>query len=440
MAGKCVHATLPLRASREGTQAFENMSLDIEEWHVAWWLLNNSQCQCAKKRCSEVCNVEAYDSFKSQGGCKSMRILGDLTEREPNEERRRPSGSAADWDSVHSSAPTATEIPLTHDEPTDSRLRGNDSETWPKSPRRTNGGAGGVSGRNLRTEWSEAPATHEPRGRKGRGSSVAALILLLAIAGLLWYNYPQLVETYQYISHLPATEEGMKNLEARANTTAAQLRALRENSGSLQDNLTKLDSKLSADFASARRYVDQEVGDDQTQLTAEMNQRSNAMNARLGHVESAQAQTQTELAQTNDQLQQEVSALRQQVAELSNHTDQNVAMLKQQVNQCETGLEALGRKVNRRRIDFEVSENHTTELAPGIALTVLKTNVSYQSFDGFLSLTDEGKTVWLSRAGISKAVSFYPQPDDPHYDLVVTKIGRDGIVGYLMVPEDGSQG
>jgi len=44
MAGKCVHATLPLRASREGTQAFENMSLDIEEWHVAWWLLNNSQC------------------------------------------------------------------------------------------------------------------------------------------------------------------------------------------------------------------------------------------------------------------------------------------------------------------------------------------------------------------------------------------------------------
>ncbi len=186
--------------------------------------------------------------------------------------------------------------------------------------------------------------------------------------------------------------------------------------------------------------MDQEVGDAQTQLVAEINQRDVAMNARLDKVESTETDTRNQLAQTQDQIQKQVSALQQQVAELGTHTDQNVAKLQQQIGQNQDGLDALGEKVNRRRVDFEVAQNVTVELAPGVSLTVLKTNVSYQSFDGFLSLKDQGKTLWLSSAGVSRAVSFYPQPSDPPYDLVVTRIGARGVVGYLMVPEGVSQG
>jgi chaperonin cofactor prefoldin len=362
---------------------------------------------------------------------QSSRILGDINETEPKEDIKQPSRSAAPWDSMHPSGPTATEIPLTHDEPTEPRT---------KSPRRTNGGVGGVSGKNLRTDWSERPSIHQPRERKQRGSTVAALFLLLAIAGLAWYFYPQLMTSYQNISHFPAMEEAMKSLEARANTTETQLRSLTENWGSLNEHLTKLDRRVSTGLASARHYVDKEVGDAQTQLVAELNQRTEAMNARVDKVESEQADTRSQLAQTQDQVQKQVSDLRQQVAELSSHTDQNVAKLEQEVGQNQNGLDALGQKVNRRRVDFEVAQNVTVELAPGVSLTVLKTNISYQSFDGFLSLKDEGKTVWLSSAGISRAVSFYPEPSDPPYDLVVTKIGPKGVVGYLMVPEALSQG
>ncbi len=151
---------------------------------------------------------------------QSSRILGDI-EPEAKKDRERISGSAGSWDSMHSSGPTATEIPLTHDEPAEPRF---------KSPRRTNGGA---SGRNLRTDWAEAPPISVPRERKRRGSTVAGLFLLLAFAVLAWYFYPQLMTSYQYISHLPATEEAMKGLEARANSTETQLRSLTDNWGSL---------------------------------------------------------------------------------------------------------------------------------------------------------------------------------------------------------------
>jgi chaperonin cofactor prefoldin len=361
----------------------------------------------------------------------STRILGDINETRPKDDFNQRTGSAGPWRSDRASTVPATEIPLTHDQP---------MERESGSPRRSNGGLGGLSGRSLRTDWSDTPATYEPRGPKGRGSGIAALILLLAVAGLIWYDSPQILQTYQYISRLPATEEAMKNLQSRANATETQLRSLTENWGSLENQLTKLDRRVSSGLTSARKHADELVAQAQTKVEAELNQRTEAMNARLDKVESAETDTRNQLADTQDQLQKEVGALRQQVAELSGHTDQNVAKLEQEVGQNQSGLAALGQKVNRRRVDFEVGENVTVELAPGVSLTVLKTNVSYQSFDGFLSLTNHGRTVWLSNAGISRAVSFYPEPSDPPYALVVTGIRPKGVVGYLMVPEAEGQG
>ncbi len=363
----------------------------------------------------------------------STSILGDINPRESKASPERPSGKAAAWDSIHSSPATTAEAPLREEEE-------NEEREDPIPPRKPNGGIGGFSDRNLRTHWSEAPSAPAPRRSKGSASGVVALLLLVLILGLIWYDRPQLMEDYQYLTHLPSTEQAMKTLEAQATTTEAQLRSLTDNWGSLESKLTKLDRKVSSGFAGARKYVDQEVANAQSQIMAELNQRSDAMNARLDQVESDQAQTKAQLAQAQDQFQKQVNTLQQQVAELQNNTNQNVAKLEQEVGRNQDGLEALGDQLNRKRVDFEVTENHTADIAPGVSLTVLKTNVSYQSFDGFLSLKDEGKTVWLSSAGISRAVSFYPQPTKLPYDLVVTRIGARNVVGYVMVPQAASQG
>lgn len=358
-----------------------------------------------------------------------MRILGDLTERESWDDKTKQSDSAIRGDWTQSNRATAGEVPLGDVAPAD-------VETG--IPRRSNGGVGAYSGRSLRTPSSEAPAIKEPKtGRSG----LVTLLLLLILAGAVWYNFPTLKRDYQSVSQFPATQELVKTLGEQENTTEAQLRELLGNWDGLQTRLAKLDRKVSSGLAAGRKHTEELIAQAQQSLEAKLNERTQAMNARLDKVESDQVETRNQLAQTQDKVQKDFAALRQQMSEGRDNTDQAVGKLQQQVSQGQEGLGALAQEVHRQRLDFEVSENHTTELAPGVSLTVLKTNVSYQSFDGFLSLTDEGRTVWLSSVGVAKAVSFYPTKQSARsYDLVVTTIARKGVVGYLMVPEGSGQG
>jgi len=266
------------------------------------------------------------------------------------------------------------------------------------------------------------------------------LLALLILAGVVWYNFPTLLTDYQALSQFPATKELVKTLGEQESATEAQLRGLMGNWDGLQTRLAKLDRNVSSGLASARKHSEALIAQARGQFEQELNERTQAMNARVDGVEAEQAETRTQLAQTKDQLQKEVARLRQQLAERQDNTDQAVQNLQQQVGQGQDGLHSLAQEVHRQRVDFEVSENRSVEIAPGVSITVLKTNVSYQSFDGFLSLTNEGRTVWLSNVGIAKAMSFYPTKQAHRsYDLVVTTISRKGVVGYLMVPEADSQ-
>jgi hypothetical protein len=83
---------------------------------------------------------------------------------------------------------------------------------------------------------------------------------------------------------------------------------------------------------------------------------------------------------------------------------------------------------------FELVKNSPTELAPGVTLTILKTDVSYQRFNGYITLTNEGKTLWLKNLNAKEAVDLYsPQYDHP-YSLIVTAVNEDGVAGYLLLP------
>lgn len=353
-----------------------------------------------------------------------LRTLGDLTEAESRTSGRKNKDSEAHLKEDHETAvgDVSVEVP-TRDEP-ESKRRG-----------RNNGGAGGYKG-------VRAPA-YEPfpaeRARRAGRSWLASLLLILILAGVAWYAYPTLRQNYSSLEQLPSLEQLVKGLEARTNSTAAQLRDLSANWENLQGRVAKLDRRLSANLAAAHKQAAHVIEAVQ-QLRAEMNRRTQVIDARLDQVESSLAENRNRIAQVQDQLQKEVAGLREQMAGRQDNTDQNLANLHEQVNESQNDLHALAREINRQRLDFEVSQNTTSQLAPGVSLTVLKTDVGYQNFRGYLSLTNEGRTLWLSEVGIDKAVTFYARQTGRPYDLVVTSIRPDGIVGFLMVPEGASQG
>lgn len=85
-------------------------------------------------------------------------------------------------------------------------------------------------------------------------------------------------------------------------------------------------------------------------------------------------------------------------------------------------------------MSFELVKNSPTELAPGVTLTVLKTDPDYQRFKGYVFMTNEAKTLWLNNLSANESVDLYSQRYTHPYSLVVTTVNNDGVVGYLLLP------
>jgi len=111
-----------------------------------------------------------------------------------------------------------------------------------------------------------------------------------------------------------------------------------------------------------------------------------------------------------------------------------MASLQQHVTQNEEAVTDLHQKLQRRRVNFEVVKNSPSELAPGLSLTVLKTDPAFQRFRGYVSLTNEGRTMWLQNLGAEESLDVFPHDSNHPYSLVITAVNPKGVVGYLLLP------
>jgi hypothetical protein len=158
------------------------------------------------------------------------------------------------------------------------------------------------------------------------------------------------------------------------------------------------------------------------------------VDARLSNVESGQSQDRAQLAQINDQLREQVASLREQLTAAQESNGHELANVQEQVSNNQGNLRTLAQNLHRDRMTFEIVKNSPTELAPGVTLTVLKTDVSYQRFRGYISLTNEGKTLWLNNLNAKEPVDVYSQQSSHPYSLIVTAVNDNGIAGYLLLP------
>jgi len=101
-------------------------------------------------------------------------------------------------------------------------------------------------------------------------------------------------------------------------------------------------------------------------------------------------------------------------------------------------IRLLADAVDRNRIDFEIPRNKTEEVAPGIFLTVRDTNVERQQITGWLQISEDGRTVWLRDQGAEKVMIFKTTHDDRSHELVFTRVGKQGVAGFLLIPTTAS--
>ncbi len=92
--------------------------------------------------------------------------------------------------------------------------------------------------------------------------------------------------------------------------------------------------------------------------------------------------------------------------------NRQVARLDRDVDRDRRNLSSLSAKVERKRIDFEVTKNHSREVAPGVTLEVTGIDVAYRKVDGWIWLMSDRRTVWVRQQSVQRPVVFYTKDDN----------------------------
>ena len=278
-----------------------------------------------------------------------------------------------------------------------------------------------------------------PRHSNG-GPWFALMVLTLAAIGATAYCYLGLRENNLTLSQLPGLLQSITTLGGRMNATESKLRDLATNWDGLTNRLAVLDRKVDSRLRESGEQTRALVAQAADHLQTELDQQGRVVDNRLSTVESNQRQDREQLAQLNGQLRDQVASLREQLSAAQTGTGRDLANLQEQVSEGQGNLRTLAQQLHREKVTFEIVKDSPTELAPGVTLTILKTDPSYQRFRGYISLTNEGKTLWLNNLGAKEAVDLYSQHDSHPYSLIVTTVNTQGVVGYLLLPAGASRG
>lgn len=357
-----------------------------------------------------------------------MRILGDLTGKTTDANVAKPP--------INTQA-SIGDIPLNHAERNETRAVVTDPAP---SVKPKNGGDGDLGARKVTEFDLGGPREVRYYPRKTGASWLTVLVLFLFLVGIAAYGYLSFRKNNMSLAQLPGLQSVVMTLGGRMDATEAKLRDLSANWSGLSDRVSTLEHKVGASLVASRKQSEELVAQAEKRMQAHLDQRAQETDARLARVESNEAQDRSRIAEVQGQLGKQVTDLRQAMATGRDSTGRDLADLHQQVARDQGDVHALAQQMTRERVNFEVARNSTVEVVPGISLTVSKTDVSYQRFQGYLSLTADGRTLWLRNVGAQQAVPFYSKEAERPYDLVVTRVNHDGILGYLLLPAGGVQG
>lgn len=284
-----------------------------------------------------------------------------------------------------------------------------------------------MSGERKEPVW-EVPAAPP---RTSTGMRVAVVLLTVLLIGSAIYGYKALRQHSDQLSQLPSLEQSLSALSGRMDAAETKLTTALSDWQAVADHVAKLDRKVSANLQLARRQTQEMVSQLRAELRSEMNQRAQALETRMDHLESAQASQRAQLAQFDEKL-----------AASTNDTRRELASLHEEVAENRSHTGELARRIEVERVNFEARRNSVQEIVPGVSLKVTKTNVSYQRFNGWAWLLPDRRTLWIRNQNVEQPVVFYRKETGERYELVVTDVSKDFVLGYVLrpAPRAGSTG
>jgi chaperonin cofactor prefoldin len=279
------------------------------------------------------------------------------------------------------------------------------------------------------SEWSADRPLAVESDHRGQSKTLWVLVVVLgaAFGALAYYGNRVIKSQNAHIMQLFGSQGTLTTLGQRADAAESKLHDLAGDWQGMGQRVTKLEGRVAADAKETRLYAEKLTQQMHQEITAELDARTSTLDARLRQVESEQADQRAQMARVEANLKQDISAVREE-------NGRDLSGVRQQEESNARDVNAISQKLDRRRIDFEITKGQNRELAPGISLQIRGTNVAHQRYHGALTLEQAHRTVWLRDQSADEPVRFLHKDGEDPYELVVTDVTKKAVAGYLLAP------
>jgi hypothetical protein len=287
----------------------------------------------------------------------------------------------------------------------------------------------------------------EAAGRRHRMFGVGGAVLALAIIGLIWYAYPALNRHELALTQFAGVQKVVDTLGEQMKSVDAKIGNWTSDQQDLRDQVAKLGHQMEIRMQAVRKQAQDASGEVLQHLQAQIDSRMQGMQTRLAHLESASDTEQTHIASMQHELSQvrsemakqaeELSAVRHEIDQSGATHEQRLASLSEREQRDRRDVDSIAHKLAVQRVGFEVTKNHSQQLAPGISLGITGTDVLYRRASGWMWVMPDRRTIWLRGRGAQEPLVFYGVKDGKRRELVITNVAKNSVTGYLLLPAEG---
>ena len=290
-------------------------------------------------------------------------------------------------------------------------------------------------------------APPEPWREKPRhtGFFAGVCVLTLALGGSIWYAFPKLKRHDSLVTETSGVKHSLQTLDGRLDQQNSKLAQWSARQEELQHQIADLRREMRSRIGAVKKQSGQSAEALFHRVEVDIAGQIDAIKTKVAGLESSRdadqaqiADLKNELSRVRDEMAAQKREFTERLAENGSATEKELAALQISEDQGRKDVEAINRKLGIRRIDFEVSKGHNTELVPGISLNVSGTDIAYRRVTGWMWVLPDRRTIWLRDQGAQEPVAFYSNADGMKRELVITSVTKSSAVGYLLVPEGGN--
>jgi chromosome segregation ATPase len=301
--------------------------------------------------------------------------------------------------------------------------------------------------RRTQAQLDQQQDEQESQARRTKILTVVLGILLLSLAGTIWWEYSTLRGQKIAIANIVDIQTLAKTIGERMNSAQADLNNVASRLPALSSRVDQIQASMKTSLQTVRNQAQAAATQVGQRLRDDMNKSINLVQSRVAALESNQREASDHVSQLQEQmngLKSEIAAARAEnlaaaaridgLESAQQTTRSDLAGLDQKVAAGQNELNALTNRLDRKRFDFQVGNLRTGEIAPGILLVVRHIDSVKQEIDGTLERGPDISSLPIQGQGIQKPFLFdFPGESRP-VELVFTQVSKSRVSGYLLMP------